>query len=92
MVVVWVGRQNEALSHTALSSVLVRCSTAYVYPTLCIPKTRTRMCVCVHHQVLDDSTKEAVRQRVDSAAAACIEEGHPVQVSAAAHPGWQLGP
>eukprot|EP00198_Chlamydomonas_reinhardtii_P007183 XP_001696519.1 predicted protein [Chlamydomonas reinhardtii] len=31
-------------------------------------------------QVLDDSTKEAVRQRVDSAAAACIEEGHPVQV------------
>ncbi|KXZ45791.1 hypothetical protein GPECTOR_50g585 [Gonium pectorale] len=31
-------------------------------------------------QVLDDSTKEAVRQKVDAAAAACIEQGHPVQV------------
>ncbi|GLC40986.1 hypothetical protein PLESTM_001138400 [Pleodorina starrii] len=31
-------------------------------------------------QVLDDSTKEAVRQKVDAAAALCIENGHPVQV------------
>ncbi|EFJ52943.1 hypothetical protein VOLCADRAFT_115867 [Volvox carteri f. nagariensis] len=31
-------------------------------------------------QVLDDSTKEAVRQKVDAAAALCIENGDPVQV------------
>ncbi|PNH03644.1 putative xyloglucan glycosyltransferase 6 [Tetrabaena socialis] len=31
-------------------------------------------------QVLDDSTKEAVRQKVDAAAALCIENGQPVQV------------
>ncbi len=39
------------------------------------------MCVCVCvSQVLDDSTKAHVRDKVDAAAVACMEQGHPVQV------------
>jgi hypothetical protein len=37
-------------------------------------------------QVLDDSTKEEVRTKVDTAAARAREEGHPVQVCPAAQP------
>ena len=32
------------------------------------------------HQVLDDSTKQDIRSKVDAAVLALIEEGHPVQV------------
>ncbi len=31
-------------------------------------------------QILDDSTKAHIREKVDAAAAACVEAGHPVQV------------
>jgi hypothetical protein len=32
-------------------------------------------------QVLDDSTKEHIRRKVDDAAVLAIQDGHPVQVS-----------
>jgi len=37
-------------------------------------------CIPLSGQVLDDSTKAHVRNKVDDAAAKAVEEGHPVQV------------
>jgi beta-mannan synthase len=40
----------------------------------------TALCVLATLQVLDDSTKQHIRDKVDSAAVASMEVGHPIQV------------
>ena len=42
-------------------------------------------------QVLDDSTRADVRDKVDVAAQACVEEGHPVQVGHTQVVLWSTG-
>ncbi len=45
-------------------------------PHLAVPK----QVLCPAPQVCDDSTREAVRKKVDAAVIGCLEQGHNVQL------------
>lgn len=72
-------KPSNPQNNQPIDQPLPRCAFAS-YPTHPHPRPHPT-------QVLDDSTKEAVRKKVDDAAALSIESGHPVQVRPAArHP------
>jgi hypothetical protein len=78
------------------SRLLIQASNSTACSVLPVVGMQPKRLVRMHHpgshgishadcclQVLDDSTKAHIRDKVDVAVVACIEKGHPVQVQTA---------